>query len=82
MVAQLRMATARDPELSRVLLYTKTGWLIKVPPVLLPYWNRREELSVEDGCVMWGIQVVIPLNLCVLRDSSHPHGNSMYEDDS
>jgi len=26
----------------------------------LPYHRRREELSLEEGCVMWGSRVVIP----------------------
>ena len=60
MAAQLKTATARDPDLSKVLTYTKTGWPLKVPPVLLPYWNRRKELSVENDCMLWGIRVIIP----------------------
>ena len=30
-------------------------------PNLLPYQCRKQELSVEDGCVLWGNQVVVPL---------------------
>ena len=25
-----------------------------------PYWSRRLELTVEDGCIVWGSRVVIP----------------------
>ena len=28
-----------------------------------PYWNRRNELSVEGDCVLWGIQVIVPKKL-------------------
>ena len=75
MAAQLKTATARDPELSKVLMYTKTGWPLKVPPVLLPYWNRREELSVENDCVLWGIRVIIPrkFRTTVLQEIHHTH---------
>ena len=75
MAAQLKTATARDPELSKVLTFTKTGWPLKVPPVLLPYWNRREELSVESDCVLWGIRVIIPrkFRTTVLQEIHHTH---------
>ena len=26
---------------------------------LLSFWNRRTELTIEQGCLLWGIQVVI-----------------------
>ena len=28
---------------------------------LQPYWIRRSELSVNDGCLLWGSRVVVPL---------------------
>jgi len=34
-----------------------------VENVLLPYLNRRTELTIEGGCLLWGIGVVIPQNL-------------------
>ena len=30
---------------------------------LLPYWNRRTELTIEGGCLLWGIRVVVPQKL-------------------
>ena len=27
---------------------------------LKPYFNRRTELSLHDGCIMWGSRVVVP----------------------
>ena len=32
-------------------------------PEIKPYWSRREDLSLEDGCLLWGRRVVIPLKL-------------------
>ncbi len=49
--AQLKTATNRDPVLSRVLRYTKQGWLSEFPDTLKPYWHRRSELSIEDNCI-------------------------------
>ena len=25
-----------------------------------PYFSRKQELSVDGGCVLWGLRVVIP----------------------
>ncbi len=38
---QLKQATQRDPILSRVLRYTRSGWPGKVPEALKPYHNRQ-----------------------------------------
>ena len=41
-----------------------------------PYWNRRHELTIEQGCILWGICVIVPRSLQdqVLRElhQSHP----------
>ena len=53
---QLKAATKQDPVLSQVLRYcTRQGWPHKVPDVLKPYSTRQVEITLEDGCVMWGI---------------------------
>lgn len=59
----LKRATRQDPELSCVLRYTQSSWPEKVPPELKPYWFRRTELTVEGGCLIWGIRVVVPNKL-------------------
>ena len=59
--AQLRKWTERDTVLARVRNYTLSGWPRGVPDgELRSYWNRRHELSVLGGCVLWGSRVVIP----------------------
>ena len=57
---QLKQATGTDPILSKVLMFTRNGWPVQVSETLKPYWNRRLELSLEDGCVMWGNRVIVP----------------------
>ena len=57
---QIGQATRRDPLLSKVLRFTQSGWPQKVPEHLKPFWNRRDELTIECNCVMWGIRVIIP----------------------
>ena len=60
---QLRTATRSDPILSRVLQYSKRGWPVNIPDFLKPYHNRRDELTLEDDCIMWGARVIVPAKL-------------------
>ena len=54
-------ATRKDPVLSRVLDFTLRGWpSTKVDSELQHYYSRRDELSTEQGCVLWGMRVIIP----------------------
>lgn len=59
----LLAATRTDPILSKVLRYSRQGWPPTIFDSLKPYFNRREELSLEDDCIMWGVQVVVPTKL-------------------
>ena len=53
--------TAKDPVLSRVHHLILHGWPTSVSePSLRPYSDRRDELSVTDGCVLLGAHVVVP----------------------
>ncbi|XP_063390080.1 uncharacterized protein K02A2.6-like isoform X1 [Cydia fagiglandana] len=59
----LKRETASDPILSRVLSYIVDGWPTDVDiKELKPYFNRRKEIYIELGCVMWGHRVVIPIS--------------------
>jgi len=54
----------RDPVLARVLNYTLTGWPSYVSSKeLKPYFTRRHELTADQGCVLWGMRVIIPPSL-------------------
>lgn len=55
--------TAADPILKKVVTYLRVGWPDRVPEAFLPLWRRREELTLEAGCILWGIRVVIPKKL-------------------
>ena len=39
------------------------GWPQHVSPELKPFYQRKDELIIEAGCLMWGIRVVIPSKL-------------------
>lgn len=57
----IKTYTQKDPLLCRVLSYIRHGWP-KESEIknLQPYFNRRQELYEELGCVMWGHRVVVP----------------------
>ena len=58
--AQIRKWTATDPVLSRVRRYLLSRWIKSNEPNLQPYQSRASELSVQDGCVLWGSRMVVP----------------------
>jgi len=58
-------ATKVYPILSKVHQFVLNGWpgnSDEVPQVFKPFYHRRDELSCEQGCVLWGVRVVIPKN--------------------
>ena len=58
---QIKQWTARDNVLAQVLKYVQHGWPEHVDDLdLKPYFPRRCELSLHDGCLLWGSRVVIP----------------------
>ena len=57
---RLAQATRTDPVLSHVYSHTLQGWPQSVDDQFRPYFNRRDELTVESGCVLWDARVVIP----------------------
>ena len=60
-IDQVRKATRSDPILSRVLEYALTGWPTEVTSeAIKPYFNKRNEITVEENCLLWGMRVVIP----------------------
>ena len=54
--------TSRDPILQRMVHFTLNGWPGKeeVPDNLKSYYFKRNELTVEEGCLLRGTLVVIP----------------------
>ena len=48
--------------LSWVLRYTREGWPSEVPDTLKPYFQRRQEVSVDRGCLFRGSRLIIPID--------------------
>jgi len=48
----------------------------QLPEVLRPYSNRRNEITLVNDCVMWGVRVIVPKKLqdLILQElhRSHP----------
>jgi hypothetical protein len=55
-VKEIQTATRNDPDLSKELQYTQSGWPQEVPESL----RRHTELSLEAGCILLGIRVIVP----------------------
>ena len=50
-----------DSLLVKVYECTSSGWPGSCPsPELKPFWNRRDEISLENGCLSWDRRVIIP----------------------
>lgn len=57
----IREWTRCDPILSRVYQFTLNGWPNYTPDAELhPYLSRKAELTIEDGCVLWGNRLIVP----------------------
>ena len=58
--------TSKDKELQSLKHYISTGWPAKrsqIPVFLHPYWNYRDELTIESGILMKNSKVLIPETL-------------------
>eukprot|EP00731_Ephydatia_muelleri_P014607 Em0008g327a len=53
---------AKDPVLSKVKKWLSQGWTNtdEHREALRPYRQHKEELSLQDGCILWGSRVVVP----------------------
>ena len=59
----IREHTRTDPVLSKVLRCCELGWPTVLPEgdtSLMPFFRKRNELTIEAGCILWGSRVVIP----------------------
>ena len=63
---EMLQETSKDKELQSLKHYIYTGWPAKrsqIPVSLHPYWNFRDELTVESGILMKNSKVLIPETL-------------------
>ena len=62
---KIRLLSSRDKILSTVYRYVQNGWPTSVgkDDPIYPYYLRRDELSLVQGVIMWGIRVLVPTGL-------------------
>ena len=60
---EVAAATRSDTLLRKLLRYLQRGWPSEVDNRLLPFVRRKESLSVEEDCILWGYRVIIPMKL-------------------
>ena len=56
----IRQWTSKDLVLSKVKIMVQRGWQNSKNTDLTPYQRRKDELSVHNGCLLWGTRVVVP----------------------
>ena len=57
----IKTMTRRDPVLSKVSEYVTTGWPTDCANSNLSvYFHKQNEISIENGCLLWGTRVIIP----------------------
>ena len=76
---EIRKATTQDPVLSQVFNYILHGWPVYSSAVdrkVCPFFHKRTELTIHNGCLLWGLRVVIPQKhhhkVMQLLHSGHP----------
>ena len=81
----MQHANVTDPDMRQLLPMVMTGWpssKASLPVCLTPYWSVRDELSIIDGILYRGWQVVVPPSLrsSMLKKihSSHMGADSNY----
>ena len=57
---QIKIWTDRDPLLGRVRNFVLKGWKETNEEALRTFVQKKDELSVQDGCLLWGCRVIIP----------------------
>ena len=60
-VKEIQEGTRTDVVLSQVVKFVQYGWPSRnKDEALQPYFERKQELSIQDGCLSWGDRVVVP----------------------
>ena len=56
----IRTWTQKDTDLSKLLWYIQSGWPGRVDPSLSSPVLKKEELTLLNGCILWGTRVLVP----------------------
>lgn len=75
-VNSIRSETRRDPVLGKIVNFIRYGFPeSNDDSELQPYFSRKDELTVDNGVIMWGYRVIIPskLRLRLLKELHSAH---------
>ena len=62
--AEIASETTKDPVLSQVCHYMMEDWFGQaVSEVMRPLYQKRKQLATNQGCLLWGMRVVVPTKL-------------------
>ena len=67
--------TKKDPVLVQVMHNVRYGWPIEVSSELVPYYAKRNEITIQNGILAWNSRVVVPESLqgILLKDLHSEH---------
>lgn len=60
---KIKTETLRDSVLLKVYTYLRDGWPSQIDSSLRPYFEKRNELSIEEKCIFYGNRIIIPNSL-------------------
>ena len=72
----IREHTGNDEILTRVIICLREGkWPDNIDDNLQPYYKKRDEIPIEDGLLLWGLRVILPVSLkdIILQELQHEH---------
>ena len=56
--------TSKDATLANVYHNVMEGWPCKMEDKRLkPFYQQKDQLSTDQGCLLWGLRVIIPSSL-------------------
>jgi len=62
--AEIVSEIAKDPLLPKVYCYTMEGCPQQtVSEEMRPFYQRKEQLATDQGCLLWGTRVIVPAKL-------------------
>ena len=60
----IQKETRVDPFLSQVYNFITGGWpTVVLDPSFAPFKSKRDELTTQQGCILWSTRLVVPSSL-------------------
>ena len=59
---QIKEYTRKDPQLAPIVQFVQQGWpsVCPDPDKFAPFFEKKAELSIYEGCLLWGTRVIVP----------------------